>query len=99
MNMRALKLSEDIRPVTDLKSHGAEIIRQVEGGHAVVLSKHGRAVAVVLSVEEYEDLQEVSERMRLQRAVEEAEAEFDAGKGISHSEMKKRLAALTHGQK
>ena len=96
--MRALKLSEDIRPVTDLKSHGADIIRQVENGRAVVLSKHGRAVAVVVSVEEYEDLQESADRFALQRAVEEAEAELDAGQGVSHAVMKKRLAALVHGK-
>jgi prevent-host-death family protein len=95
--MRTLKLSEDIRPVTDLKSHGADIIRQVENGRAVVLSKHGRAVAVVVSVEEYENLQESAERYALQRAVEEAEAELDAGQGVSHAVMKK-LAALVRGK-
>jgi len=38
-----LKLSEDIRPVTDLKSHGAEIVRDVTSGRTVVLIRHGRA--------------------------------------------------------
>jgi prevent-host-death family protein len=95
--MRALKLSEDIRPVTDLKSHGADIIRQVENGRAVVLSKHGRAVAVVVSVEEYEELQEAADRFALQRAVEE-ETELDAGQGIPHAVMKKKLAALINGK-
>jgi len=96
--MRALKRSEDIRPVTDLKSHGADIIRQVENGRAVVLSKHGRAVAVVVSVEEYEDLQESADRYALQRAVEQAETELDAGQGVPHAVMKKKPAARIPGK-
>lgn len=91
--MRAFKLSQDIRPVTDLKSHGADIIRQVEEGGTVVVSKHGRAVAVVLSIEEYESLQESADQAALLRAVEEAEAEIANGRGIPHSEMKKKFAA------
>jgi prevent-host-death family protein len=97
--MRALKLSEDIRPVTDLKSHGADIIRQVESGRVVVLSRHGRAVAVVVSVEEYEDLQETAEHFALQRAVEEGEAELAAGKGIPHAEVKRKLAEWADEEK
>ncbi len=97
--MRALKLSEDIRPVTDLKSHGAEIIRQIEAGRAVVLSRHGRAVAVVVSVEEYEGLQESADRLALQRAVEVAEAEIAAGKGVPHADVKRKWAAVIDGAK
>lgn len=96
--MRALKLSEDIRPVTDLKSHGADIIRQVESGHAVVLSKRGRAVAVVVSVQEYEELHDNADRFALQRAVEEAENELAAGQGIPHATIKARFAALIDGE-
>jgi prevent-host-death family protein len=92
--MRAFKLSEDIRPVTDLKSHGAEIIRQVEEGGTVIVSKHGRAVAVVLSIEEYESLQESADRFALQHAIEEAEAEIAAGQGISHEDIKRKYAAM-----
>ena len=43
--MNAIRLSQDIRPVTDLKAHGAELVRQVTvEGRPVVLSRHGRAV-------------------------------------------------------
>lgn len=52
---------------------------------------------MVVSVAEYEELQESSNRMALQRAVDEAEAEFEAGHGIPHAEMKKKLAALIDG--
>lgn len=97
--MRALKLSEDIRPVTDLKSSGAEIIRQVESGRAVVLSRHGRAVAVVLSVEEYEDLQDSAERLTLRRAIEEAEDDVAQGRTLSHDAIRRKWASVTDDSK
>lgn len=96
--MNALRLSEDIRPVTDLKSHGAEIIRNVESGRTVVLSKHGRAVAVLVPVGEYEGLVDAAERTALQRAVDQAELELAAGKGIPHDEVRARLLALGGGK-
>lgn len=96
--MTALRLREDIRPVTDLKSHGAEIIRNVESGRTVVLSKHGRAVAVVVPVGEYEGLVDCAERSALQRAVDEAERELAAGQGIPHDVVAERLLALGGGR-
>lgn len=96
--MRALKLSEDIRPVTDLKSSGAEIIRHVEGGRTVVLSRHGRAVAVVLSVEEYEGLQDAADQLTLRRAVEEAEADIAQGRTLPHHAIRQKWASVMDDQ-
>ena len=97
--MRGLKLSEDVRPVTDLKSHGGEIVRQVtETGRPVVLSKHGRAVAVVLSVSEYEELQELADRSELQKAVDEAERQIREGKTVPHEEVLELLNRWADGE-
>jgi len=90
-----LKLSEDIRPVTDLKSHGAEIVRDVTNGRTVVLSRHGRAVAVMLAVAEYEGLVAAAAQPAMQRAVDEAEREIAAGQGVPHAIVRERLLALT----
>ena len=96
--MRGLKLSEDVRPITDLKAHGGEIVRQVsETGRPVVLSRHGRAVAVVLSVGEYEALQDSADRGELQRAVHDAERDVDAGRTIPHGEVMALLARWSSG--
>jgi prevent-host-death family protein len=97
--MNALKLSEDIRPVTDLKSHGADIVRHAESGRAVVLSRHGRAVAVVLSVAEYEHLAESAGRAELQRAVDQGNRELEAGLGSTHTEVRGRFLARARGTK
>jgi len=85
--------------VTDLKSHGAEIVRQVgTTGRPVVLSKHGRAVAVLVSVDEYEDLVDARERAALRAAVDEAEAEIVAGQVVPHAAMQERFAQLRRGK-
>ena len=90
--MSAIKFSQDLRPMSDLKSQGAEIVRQVnETRRPVVLTRHGRGVAVVISLEEYEEYQATRARRELQLAVQEAEQELERGQGISHESMKSKL--------
>lgn len=90
--MSAIKVSQDLRPMSDLKSHGADIVKQVqETRRPVVLTRHGRGVAVVLSLEDYEQVAELRELARLQAAVDEAEREIGSGQGIGHDEMSAKL--------
>jgi prevent-host-death family protein len=97
--MRAFKLSEAVRPVSDLKAHGGEIVRQVtETGQPVVLSRHGRAVAVVLSVAEYEALQDMADRTELQKGVEEAERDIAEGRTVPHDEVMALLRRWAGGE-
>ena len=92
--MGAIKVSEDLRPISDLKSHAAEIVRQTtESGRPVVLTKHGRGVAVVLSVEDYERLQESMERLEIQRAIAEGERDVALGNLIPQEEVFKEVEA------
>ena len=90
--MVTIKASKDLRPISDLKSGGAEIVRQVnQTGRPVVLTRHGRGVAVVLSLEEYEFLSERVENLELQRAVDEAEREIAAGHWVGNDEVKAKI--------
>lgn len=57
--MKRIKLSDDVRPITDLKNRAAELVDQTRKTHRpVLLTRHGRGVAVLLDVEEYENLTE-----------------------------------------
>ena len=90
--MRALKLSEDVRPVSDLKAHGGELLRQVvDTGRPVILSRHGRAVAVLLSVDDYDEFQAFAAQRSVQRAVEEAERNVAEGRVVPHDDVLKLL--------
>jgi antitoxin YefM len=78
----AMSLSEQLS-LADVKNHLSEVIDRVERQHGrVVITKHGRPAAVLLSVEDLESLEETLEVMRdpgLIDAVREAEAEVATG--------------------
>jgi antitoxin YefM len=93
--MRAIRPSEDVIPVTELKAHLSEVVRQVEeSGRPVILTRHGRGVLVLMSVHDYEELQDVQERAELQRAVEAAEREIAEGKFVEGDVMERKLERL-----
>jgi prevent-host-death family protein len=55
----AAKFSEDVYPITDLKTRAASIVAQAHRSRRpVLLTKRGRGVAVLLELEEYEALVE-----------------------------------------
>jgi prevent-host-death family protein len=55
-----MKLSESVKPVSYVKTHASEILRQVssEGGGTVVITQNGEAKAVLQGIEEYERTQD-----------------------------------------
>jgi len=90
--MKALKLSEDLKPLSDLKSRAAEVVRQVEEtGRPVVITRHGRGVAVVMSLETFETYRALEERLELLRAVLAAEEDVDAGRVHSQEDVEARI--------
>jgi prevent-host-death family protein len=77
-----------LRPLSDLESRPSEVIRQIQDtGRPLVLTQNGREVAVLLSMEAFEDFRGEAERVDLQEAVEEAEREVTAGKWVEHAEV------------
>ena len=72
-------------PLADVKNRLSEVVEQVEREHGrVVITKHGRPAAVVISLYELEGLEETLEVMsdpELMAGIREAEAELRAGKG------------------
>ena len=79
--MGAVKVSQDLRPMSDLKSRGADIVRQTtETGRPVYLTKHGQGVAVVMSIGDYERMEETIERLALERAIAAGERDVSLGR-------------------
>lgn len=53
------KFSEDVVPLTDLKANPARVVNQVKETHRpVLLTSHGRGVAVVQDLDDFEKNQE-----------------------------------------
>lgn len=75
-----MRLKEDIKPVTYMKTRSAELLRKVqETRRPVVITQNGEASAVVLDVDTYEELR--SATMLLQLA-SQAEADLEAGRSL-----------------
>ena len=85
----AAKFSEDIIPLTDLKTNPGRVVRQVaDSRRPVLLTSRGRGVAVVQSVAEYEAAEEERQFMR---AVVRGIADVEAGREVSIEEVRARL--------
>ncbi len=88
--MRAsTKLSQDIVPLSDLKVNPGKVVHQLDETHRpVLLTKRGRGVAVVQSLEDYET--ETEEKAFL-RGVVEGIMDLEEGREIDLASVKNRL--------
>jgi prevent-host-death family protein len=83
------KFSEDIVPLSDLKVNPGKVVRQAAETHRpVLLTNHGRGVAVVQSLSDYEKAEEERSFMR---AVTEGLMDVEKGRVFSVDDVKKRL--------
>ena len=84
-----VKFSEDVVPLTDLKTNPGRVVQQVaESGRPVLLTSRGRGVAVVQSVAEFEAAEETRKFMR---AVVEGLSDLEEGRELSLRDVKARL--------
>jgi len=86
--MQPLKLDEDIRPLSEFRAGVASFVKQVnETRRPMVLTQHGRGVAVLVDIHEFEAMRE---RMALLEDIALAEAQIAAGRVTPHEEAKAR---------
>jgi len=85
----AIKFSEDIVPLSDLKVNPGKIVNRAKDSHRpILLTSRGRGVAVVQGLEEYENLEEERAFMK---AVTQGLVEIKEGKEQSLDDVKKKL--------
>jgi prevent-host-death family protein len=54
-----MKLSDAVKPISYIKSHASEVIREITKGHgSVVITLNGEAKAILQDIREYEKTQE-----------------------------------------
>lgn len=89
MRSSVVKFSQDVVPLGEMKVNPGKIVRRVdETGRPVLLTSHGRGVAVVQGLDEYEAAQEEREFMR---AVVAGLADIEAGRVMSLDEVARSL--------
>ena len=98
--MRAVRISEDIVPVSDFKVQAAEWLKRLaETGQPLVITQNGKAAGVLLSPAEFDRL---TERARLVAAVDAGLADEEAGRVVPHAdvvaEMKRRAQSRRTGR-
>jgi prevent-host-death family protein len=86
--MQPLKFDEDIRSLSEFRAGVASFVKQVnETRRPMVLTQHGRGVAVLVDIREFEAMRE---RMALLEHIAVAEAQIAAGRVVPHEEAKAR---------
>lgn len=70
-------------PLADVKNRLSEVVERLEREHGrIIITKHGRPAAVVMSIEDLESLEETLDIVSdpaLMRRIKKAEAEIAAG--------------------
>lgn len=86
---RRVKLTTDIRPVSEFRANAAELIEHVRTSQRpLVLTQRGHSAAVVLDVAEYERM---VEEIELLSDVRTAMQQIDAGGAVSNRDAKAEL--------
>ena len=80
-----------IIPLSEAKTHLARLLAEVEDlGEEVVITRSGRPIAVLMSLSEYEGLQETLEILadqKLSKAIERGLKEAAAGDLLTHEDV------------
>lgn len=80
--MRHFNINQDIRPMSEFRSGIASFIKQVdETRRPLVITQHGKGVGVLLSVAEYQAMQE---KIELLEDMQTSISQLAQGKGIDH---------------
>lgn len=84
--MQRLKIDQDIRPMSEFRTGIASFLKQIhDTKRPLVITQHGKGVAVLLDVAEYESMQE---KIELLQDVQMSIEQIDSGTGIKHEEAK-----------
>ena len=82
--MRQIRLDTDIQPLSEFRSNTAYFIKQVnENQRPIILTQHGKSIAVVLNVKDYDNM---IEKIELIEDIKIAESQIENGLGISYED-------------
>jgi prevent-host-death family protein len=87
--MQRLKIDQDIRPLSEVRTGIANFIKQVhETKRPVIITQHGKGVAVLMDAHEYEAMQE---KLELLTDVQISLNQLESGQGINHEDAKEKV--------
>jgi prevent-host-death family protein len=81
--------ASDVKPITYMKTHAAELVNRVnEKRSPVVITQNGEARAVVMDVETYQRTQDA---LALLKLIAQSEEDLRKGKWLSQAQMEAEL--------
>jgi len=87
--VQRLKINQDIRPMSEFRSGVASFLKQVrDTKRPLVITQHGKGVAVLLDANEFEVMQD---KIELYEDLEKSIIQIDAGSGVSHDDAKRQV--------
>jgi antitoxin YefM len=83
--MKPIRPKQDLVPLSEFRANVSELLKQVQRTERpIVVTQHGRASAVLMSVDEYEALLEQIEYLR---ALGQSLAQSATGRTVSHDDV------------
>ena len=87
--MQRLKIDQDIKPLSEVRTGIANFIKQVhDTKRPLIITQHGKGVAVLMDVHEYEAIQE---KLELLSDVQISLNQIENGQGIDHEDAKLKI--------
>jgi len=81
--MQRVKFDQDIRPMSEFRTGIASFLKQIhDTKRPLVITQHGKGVAVLLDVAEYEAMQE---KIELLEDIQTSITQINAGAGVEHN--------------
>lgn len=87
--MQRMKIDQDIKPLSEVRTGIANYIKQVrDTKRPVIITQHGKGVAVLMDASEYDNMQE---KLELLTDVQTSLGQLAAGQGIAHGDAKNEV--------
>lgn len=87
--MQRLKINQDIKPLSEIRTGIANFIKQVHNTkRPLIITQHGKGVAVLIDANEYETMQE---KIELLTDVQTSLNQIEKGHGIDHEDAMERV--------
>lgn len=87
-----LNIVEDIRPISYVKSHTAEVMKQLgEKNNPLVITQNGEAKAVLMDVKQY---QNIIDSINLLKIISIGENDLKNNRIYTHEQLQRKIKAI-----
>jgi antitoxin YefM len=84
--MQRIKIDKDIRPMSEVRTGIASFLKQVhDNKRPLVITQHGKSVAVLIDAGEYETMQE---KLELLKDIQTSISQLESGAGVENKDAK-----------